>query len=273
MANLYAALQRRRLSLLFACFFLMMAGITIISPHLTPLAINYFASLDCGKFSAGEAPLQCIQGSSTAVRYVSITSFFSNAVLGLLVSPVVGWLSDSYGRKPFFLAGVNTSREHAQHMHLLLQPTQELSAAIVTSLHPSSADSITTSAALVLNALPSVWVATYLHMDGTISFLGFYVLDGLKGMVMPLALTMSATADVAEPELRTTIFSLIMVELSIAMILAAGFGGLLTATAAANTSVTLFVVSIVLYASFMPGKPSSCASSRVVCCLSLDYRN
>ena len=44
-----------------------------------------------------------------------------------------------------------------------------------------------------------------------------------------------------------------MVELSVAMILGAGIGGLLSATAAANTSVALFGASIVLYSGFMPG--------------------
>lgn len=111
------------------------------------------------------------------------------------------------------------------------------------------------SAALVLNALPFVWIAAYLHMHGAISFAGYYVMEALKGMIIPLSLVMSSTADVAEPELRATIFSLVMVELSIAMILAAGVGGMLTATAAANTSVGLFTASIILYAGFMPGEP------------------
>jgi MFS family permease len=39
------------------------------------------------------------------VYSVSITSFVSNSVLGLFVSPIIGWLSDIHGRKPFFLAG------------------------------------------------------------------------------------------------------------------------------------------------------------------------
>ena len=106
-------MQLRRLWLLFACFFLMMAGMAIMSPHLTPLAINYFASgsgrvgVVCEDFKPAEQPPACAQGSQTAAHYLSLTSFFSNAVLGLSISPVVGWLSDSYGRKPFFLAGVH----------------------------------------------------------------------------------------------------------------------------------------------------------------------
>lgn len=85
-----------------------------MSPHLTPVSVNYFANvslegiaINCGDFSAGEAPLACVRGSTVAVRYVSVASFFCNSVLGLAVSPIVGWLSDSYGRKPFFLAGVD----------------------------------------------------------------------------------------------------------------------------------------------------------------------
>lgn len=138
--------------------------------------------------------------------------------------------------------------------------------------HALSAECNTTSAhaALVLNAIPFVWIAAYLHMQGTISFVGYYVMEGLKGMVVPLSLVMSSTADVAEPGLRATLFSLIMVELSIAMILAAGVGGLLSATASANTSVVLFTVSIILYASFMPGKQTPLAfCSRQICLLFL----
>jgi MFS family permease len=91
-----------------------MAGFAVISPHQTPIAVNYFASassgvsINCGDFSAGKEPLACTQASTTAVRYVSVASFFSYAILGLVISPVVGWLSDSYGRKPFFLFGVHS---------------------------------------------------------------------------------------------------------------------------------------------------------------------
>lgn len=110
----------------------------------------------------------------------------------------------------------------------------------------------------MLNALPFVWVAAYLHTEGGISFIGFYFMDTLKGMVVPLSLVMSATADVAEPGLRATLFSGVMLELSVAMILAAIVGGQLSPVAAANTSVVLFACSIVLFAGFMPGTSSSC---------------
>ena len=87
----------------------MMAGMAIMSPHVTPLAVNYFASLSGGagvECTQDSAPPACQKGNATVVSYVSVTSFFSNAVLGLLMSPVMAWLSDSYGRKPFFLACV-----------------------------------------------------------------------------------------------------------------------------------------------------------------------
>jgi hypothetical protein len=111
-------------------------------------------------------------------------------------------------------------------------------------------------AALVLNTLPFVWIAGYLFMPGTINFVGYYVMEGLKGMIVPLALVMSSTADVAEPGLRATIFSYILVEFSVAIIVGAGVGGLLSPAAAANTSVVLCAFSISLYAAFMPGRCS-----------------
>ena len=81
-------------------------------PHMTPIFVNYFASRDAGfpvtcekELSDDGLKAQCARGSATAVDYVSLTAFFRNAVLGWLVSPLVGWLSDAHGRKPFFLAG------------------------------------------------------------------------------------------------------------------------------------------------------------------------
>jgi hypothetical protein len=109
------------------------------------------------------------------------------------------------------------------------------------------------SAALVLNTLPFVWIAGYLHMPETISFMGYYVMEGLKGMIVPMAIVMSSTADVAEPGLRATLFSFILVGFSVAVILGAGVGGLLSAAAAVNTAVVLCTISIGLSAGFVPG--------------------
>lgn len=115
MDSLVATLLRKRLWLLFVSFFLWMAAITLLLPHMTPISVNYFASRAAGVPVSCEASdkaivqAACAVGSATAVRYVSITSFLSNAILGLLVSPLAGWLSDSYGRKPFFLVGASFS--------------------------------------------------------------------------------------------------------------------------------------------------------------------
>jgi hypothetical protein len=99
----------------------------------------------------------------------------------------------------------------------------------------------------------------FLQYDG-LTFLGYYVLDAWKGAIVPLSLMMSATADVAHPDMRATLFSLIMVEMSIAMILAAGLGGLLTAATAANTAVALFATNMTVYSLFMPGTPAYSAT-------------
>lgn len=118
MATLVATLLSRRLWLVFSSFFLWMAALTVMIPHLTPISVDYFASLEAGvpvscagQHSDLDAGLRakCARGSATAVRYVSFKSFLSDAVLGLLVSPLVGWMSDAYGRKPFFVAGASIS--------------------------------------------------------------------------------------------------------------------------------------------------------------------
>jgi MFS family permease len=114
MDTLYQTLLRKRLWIMFLSYFLWIFAITLMIPHVTPISVDFFASkaagtpVTCEKPTADTiVPDACAAGSATAVRYVSITSFISSAILGVLVSPLVGWLSDAYGRKPFFLLGVS----------------------------------------------------------------------------------------------------------------------------------------------------------------------
>lgn len=116
MESLAQTLVRKRLWLVFVSFFLWMASATFLLPHLTPISVNYFASREAGEVVSCEdgkhgsddhissIAAACAAGSAEAARYVSLTALVSNAMLGLVVSPLVACLSDSYGRKPFFLA-------------------------------------------------------------------------------------------------------------------------------------------------------------------------
>lgn len=81
----------------------------------------------------------------------------------------------------------------------------------------------------------------------------YYALDVLKGALNPLAIVMSAVADVAEGHLRATIFSLLMVTMSVAIIIAAGMGGLLDASKAAQVSVVGYAVNLLIITFALPG--------------------
>lgn len=94
-----------------------------------------------------------------------------------------------------------------------------------------------------------------IYAAAAIPFPMYYVLDVLKGSMNPLAIVMSAVADVAEGPLRATIYSLLMVTLSVAMIIAAGVGGLLSATVAGRVSVVIYAVNLLLITCALPGAP------------------
>lgn len=88
---------------------------------------------------------------------------------------------------------------------------------------------------------------------GVIPFPLYYALDVLKGALNPLAIVMSAVADVAEGHLRATFFSLLMVTMSIAMIIAAGVGGLLGPSMAAQVSVVGYTINLLIITFALPG--------------------
>lgn len=90
----------------------------------------------------------------------------------------------------------------------------------------------------------------------------YYVLDVFKGALSPLALVMSAVADVAEGHLRATIFSLLMLTMSIAMVIAAGLGGLLSASTASHVSVVGYTINLLLIVYALPGAPAAYPADR-----------
>lgn len=87
-------------------------GLAITFPIVPTLITNGFASatagypLDCQLFTPADAPVACNDAHSTAVIWSSWTGFVSSSVLTVLCAPVVGGLSDMYGRKPFMIIGV-----------------------------------------------------------------------------------------------------------------------------------------------------------------------
>lgn len=123
MAGILSTLRKQRLYLLIFCFFLWMSSAGVLFPHITPISVDYFAAptvgdgvyVTCDDNVPGPAQTQghnstaaarqeaCRNGSRTAVAWVAGTAFFQNG-LAFLVSPLVGWASDGFGRKPFFAA-------------------------------------------------------------------------------------------------------------------------------------------------------------------------
>jgi MFS family permease len=114
-------------------FFLWICGLGVMIPHINPLSIDYFASkaygqpIECSTFDKADKPLECAQGTSSSVAWTASAAFVSNAVLGLTLVPLSGWLSDSFGRKPFILIGARPAaasrahflRRHAAAVHAL----------------------------------------------------------------------------------------------------------------------------------------------------------
>lgn len=125
MTDVFSTLRTKRLYLLIFCFFLWMASAGVLIPHVTPVSVDYFAATDgggrlhgsCDGIVASTMQTQgqnstvaahqeaCRLGSRTAVSWVAVTAFFQNA-LAFIVSPLVGWASDGFGRKPFFAASI-----------------------------------------------------------------------------------------------------------------------------------------------------------------------
>ena len=114
MAETFKSLMSNRLWVLVGTFFLWMCGSAVMIPHINPISVNYFAwehagdrSLDCGAYEAGQLPDACRAGTTASTAWVAGSSFVANAILGLLLVPLSGHFSDTFGRKPFLLAGVS----------------------------------------------------------------------------------------------------------------------------------------------------------------------
>lgn len=85
-------------------------GMTALGPLTPTLMTNFFASraagetLNCEKLQP--QPPACQDAHSEAVNYSSVTAFVSNSILSFLLMPLVGDMSDVYGRKPFMAAAI-----------------------------------------------------------------------------------------------------------------------------------------------------------------------
>lgn len=57
----------------------------------------------CDEYDPKNAPVSCQDAHSDVVQYSTISGFFQNAVLSILVSPTLGAWSGIHGRKPVFM--------------------------------------------------------------------------------------------------------------------------------------------------------------------------
>lgn len=111
-SSLWVVLLRSRLLVLLFSMFVYSLGFATLVPMLPTLLTNYFASriaghaIDCEQYVVNEQPAACQDAHADVVTWTSWTSLVANTFFAFLFSPVIGDLSDAYGRKPFILAGL-----------------------------------------------------------------------------------------------------------------------------------------------------------------------
>ncbi|EFN55254.1 hypothetical protein CHLNCDRAFT_134588 [Chlorella variabilis] len=98
---------------LFPLLLVYMSGLTLLVPHVPGIMTDYFAerraghTLHCdGLPSDAAAPdaAACRDAHADVVLWSSWTSFFSNSLVSIVLTPLLGHWSDLHGRKLFFLA-------------------------------------------------------------------------------------------------------------------------------------------------------------------------
>ncbi|GAB4814357.1 hypothetical protein N2152v2_001403 [Parachlorella kessleri] len=94
---------------LFPFLLVYITGVTLLVPFVPTLMTNYFASnragraLHCEDYPRDKGPVECDDAHGDVVLWSSWTSFASNAVVSVLLLPMLGHWSDLHGRRPFFL--------------------------------------------------------------------------------------------------------------------------------------------------------------------------
>eukprot|EP00892_Ulva_mutabilis_P007174 jgi/Ulvmu1/4829/UM020_0115.1 len=228
MADVFSTLRRKRLYLLIFCFFLWMAAAGVLIPHITPISVDYFAAVKGGDGIKCDGDVsyraQAQSHNSTEAPHLEACRLGSRTA--------VSWVAIT----AFFQNGL---------------------AFVVSPLVGWASDGLGRkpffAASQVAAVLPALWIGLYLRFGAmAFPFPMYYVLDALKGSLNPLAIVMSAVADVAEGHLRATIYSLLMVTMSIAMIIAAGVGGLLSASMAGQVSVGIYAANLLLITCALP---------------------
>lgn len=88
---------------------------SMIVPSLPNTCTDYFASstsgreIKCQDFPLLEPPPPCLNAHWQCIQYQSIWLLVSNSVFSFLLSPIIGKLSDRYGRKFFLVLGTGFS--------------------------------------------------------------------------------------------------------------------------------------------------------------------
>ncbi|KAL4420298.1 hypothetical protein ABPG77_001388 [Micractinium sp. CCAP 211/92] len=99
---------------LFPLLLVYMSGITLLIPHVPGIMTDYFAGRRAGRpgdlhceFLPADAPRidadACRDAHADVVLWSSWTSFFSNSLVSIVLTPLLGHWSDLHGRKPFIL--------------------------------------------------------------------------------------------------------------------------------------------------------------------------
>ena len=120
------------------------------------------------------------------------------------------------------------------------------------------------AAGQALYALPIMWLALYVHFPTHVSLKPFFGLKAFEGAVQMLPILMSATADVVEPSLRASVFSILMALMGLTFAIGPALGATLSRPQATAFAVVMQLCLITATLLFMPGaltqSPSSCTS-------------
>ena len=82
-------------------------------PILPGILADFFArqvdpelAFSCETYPINSQPLACIEGYGTVVKWAAAKSFVVQCGVCFLAYPVIGSLSDRYGRKPFLIVSM-----------------------------------------------------------------------------------------------------------------------------------------------------------------------
>lgn len=110
--SLLADMYHTKMWRIYPLMLLYVVSLTMVMPQIPGLMTDFMASrrsgspVKCENFQPRDRPAACRNAYSDVVWWSTCTAFLSNSVLTFIMSPIIGALSDTAGRRPFLLAGI-----------------------------------------------------------------------------------------------------------------------------------------------------------------------